>query len=65
MSPEPQCRPALLTIARTAEILAVAERTVRRLIGRGELPPIRLGRLVRIREQDLDRFIEQRMRPLG
>ena len=44
----------LLTIAEAAIQLHVHERTVRRHIKSGEIPAFRLGRNVRIRQQDLD-----------
>ena len=49
--------PALLTIPDVAERLVASERHVCRLIARGELPVHRLGRLVRISEDDLARFL--------
>lgn len=47
----------LLTVTEVAETLSISEKTVRRLIDAGELPVIKLGRLVRIDPRDLDRFI--------
>jgi len=34
---------SLLTVAETAELMQVSEKTVRRLIARGELPAVQLG----------------------
>jgi excisionase family DNA binding protein len=52
---------ALLTIAQTAERLAVDERNVMELVRAGQLTLIRLGanrRLYRIDPAELDRFIQ-------
>jgi excisionase family DNA binding protein len=47
------------TVAEVAERLKMNEQTIRNWIDRGELPAIRLGaRRVRVRQADLDRFIE-------
>lgn len=49
----------LLTIRQAAEQLQISERTVRRLIGTGALPAVKIGgRLVRIRARDL-RIVER------
>lgn len=52
----------LLTISAVAtEVLYCSEDTVRRMIARGELPAVRIGkRLIRIRRRD----IERAMRPV-
>jgi excisionase family DNA binding protein len=50
----------LLTIDGTAEILNSSPKTVRRLIAAKELPVIRLGRLIRIHVNDLERLIASR-----
>jgi len=49
----------LLTKKRVAEILDTSEKTVDRRIRSGELPAIRDGRIIRIRPEDLDRYISQ------
>lgn len=43
----------LLTISQAAEFLQVADLTVRRLISRGDLKAVRLGRNIRIKGSDL------------
>lgn len=48
-----------LTVAEVAEILKLNPQTVRNWIDRGELPALRIGRRVRIRRAEFDRFIEQ------
>ena len=47
----------LLTIKEVADRLAVSVRTVRRLIDDGELPPHRMGRMVRVSVDDLKRYV--------
>ena len=49
--------PTLLSVEATALHLSVSTKTVRRLIARGSLPCCRVGRLVRIRAADLERFV--------
>lgn len=46
----------LLTYEDAGRRLAVSPRTVRRLVAAGRLPAVRLGRSVRIRAAELDRF---------
>ena len=50
--PEP-----LYTVAQAAEILNVSEKTVRRLIKKGQLRVIRIGGLLRIDPMDLEDLI--------
>ena len=47
-------RHPLLTIDYVATFLSVSTKTVRRMIGRGELPHIRVGRQVRVRWESLE-----------
>ena len=56
---------ALLAVADGAEALAVSERTVRRMIASGEVPIVRLGRSVRIRQIDLDALIGRQLHTGG
>jgi excisionase family DNA binding protein len=48
-----------LTLREAAEILCVCVRTVRREIERGALVAFRVGRSLRIRMSELQRYIEQ------
>ncbi len=48
----------LLTAAEVAEQLRVSTMTVYRLIRRGELPAVRVGRNYRVRERDLIAFLD-------
>ncbi len=53
--------PELLTVARTAGLLVLSERTVRSLIAEGSLHVIRVGaRAVRVHPDDLADFIKGR-----
>lgn len=56
-SPTAAALPALLSVEATALQLSVSTKTVRRLIERGALPCCRVGRMVRIRAADLERFV--------
>ena len=51
--------PRLLSVATVAERLAISTKTVRRCIETGALRVHRLGRCVRISEDDLQNFIDQ------
>ncbi|MFP5308398.1 MAG: helix-turn-helix domain-containing protein [Actinomycetes bacterium] len=48
----------LLTVAEVAELLRVSNMTVYRLIKGRELAAIRVGKNYRIRQQDLDRYLQ-------
>lgn len=50
--------PLLLTIAQAARQLAVNARTVRRLLDRGDLPSVRIGRAVRIASASLSAYVD-------
>lgn len=52
-------RRPLLTRAQAAEILNVPERNVKSLQQAGELTPTYVGRLVRYRPEEIDRYIEE------
>lgn len=47
-----------ITVAQAANRLGVSHMTVRRHIEAGRIPAYRFGRLFRIDEAELDRFIE-------
>jgi excisionase family DNA binding protein len=49
----------LMTVDDAAELLRVSSKTIRRLIERGELEAVRIGRSVRLRSADVFRIIEQ------
>lgn len=48
----------LLTVQETTAILKLSEGTVRRHIAAGRLPALRVGRLIRIRREAVERFLE-------
>ena len=50
----------LLTIQQVVEYLSVSPKTVRRLIGRRGLPPIRFGRMLRFERGDVFRWLQAR-----
>lgn len=52
--------PRVLTVTEVADVLRVTPKTVYALIKRGELPSFRIGRAVRCREDDVERFISDR-----
>lgn len=54
-----------LSVAECAELLAVEHKTVRRLIERGELPALRVGRVLRIDPAALDALAYQPAPPGG
>lgn len=51
---------ALLTVAEVAAGMRVSNMTVYRLIKSGELPAVRVGKGYRIRESELQRFLDER-----
>jgi excisionase family DNA binding protein len=55
----------LLTVAEVAEMLRVSTMTVYRLIRSGEIPAVRIGRSYRIREPDLESYIESQIVETG
>ena len=46
-------------------MLRVSNMTVYRLINAGELPAVRIGRSFRVREEDLDRYLAERLTKAG
>ena len=50
----------LLTVAEVAANMRVSNMTVYRLIKSGEMPAVRVGKGYRIRESELQRFLEER-----
>ena len=51
----------LLTAREVADVMRVSTMTVYRLIKAGELPAIRVGKHLRIRERDVARYLEDRV----
>jgi excisionase family DNA binding protein len=52
----------LLTAKEAAKLLSVHESTIGQLARSGELPCVRIGRMLRIAPADLAAFVEQRRR---
>jgi excisionase family DNA binding protein len=52
-----EARAELLTVAEVARELRVRPVTVYRLVGRGELPCVRVSNAIRVRREDLEAFI--------
>lgn len=58
---KPEARPELLlTPVRAAQSLSISPRTLWTLTKSGQIPCVRIGRLVRYDPQDLQRWIDQR-----
>lgn len=57
MNQDPQSAHRLLCLAEVAALLAVSIPTVRRRIHSGDLRALRIGRLLRVRPQDLDAYL--------
>jgi len=55
----------LLTLNQAAEYLALSHWTLRRLVWRGDLPHVRIGRLVQLDRADLDAWIESKKTRFG
>jgi excisionase family DNA binding protein len=59
---QPVPGPRLYSISTVADRLDVSPDTVRRLLARGDLTPIRIGSAVRIAAAELESFVERRQR---
>lgn len=56
------CKPIgeqLLTIGEVASLMSVHTKTVRRLVSRGMLPVVRIGRCLRFRQGDVTKVISE------
>ena len=53
----------ILTLREAAKYLKVAQKTVSRLISRGELPAVKVGRLWRMKKEWISEWIASRPRP--
>jgi excisionase family DNA binding protein len=49
--------PQFLTIKQLAELLQVTPRTISRMLARGDLKPLRIGRYVRIPMSEVERLV--------
>jgi excisionase family DNA binding protein len=61
--PFPEVR--FVTVNEVAMALRVSRMTVYRLIKQGDLPALRVGRGYRIREQDVHRYLTDRLHEAG
>ena len=52
----------LLTIEDVAEMLTVSKGMVRKLVHRREVDVIKIGKLVRFKEEDIEKLIKTRIR---
>jgi excisionase family DNA binding protein len=57
---KPNDLPPMRRVADVAAALDVSEKTVRRLIASGDLPNYRLGRTVRVSDEDIQLFLKRR-----
>ena len=51
--------PILLTVPETARLLRISRNLAYDLVARGELPAVRLGRVIRIPRGELDDWLER------
>jgi excisionase family DNA binding protein len=54
-----------LTVQEVAQLLRVSSMTVYRLIKAGDLPAVRVGRAFRVRDVDVDAYLESRYTQAG
>ncbi len=54
-----------LTVSEVAQLMRVSNMTVYRLIKAGELRAARIGKSYRIREQDVDSYLQARFHDAG
>lgn len=54
-----------LTVQEVANLLRVSTMTVYRLIKSGDLPAVRVGRSFRVRDGDVDAYLESRYTQAG
>lgn len=63
--PGPAVQRMVLTVAEVAEVLAVSERTAKRLVASGELVSVLVGNSRRVRVSDLETYLERLGGPGG
>ena len=54
-----------LTVAEVAAVMRVSKMTVYRLVHNGELPAVRVGRSFRVRDVDVDGYLQSRYTQAG
>jgi len=62
MTGQVQSQRLLITAREAAAALAISERTLWELTHCGKLPALRIGRAVRYRPADLEKWVEQQQR---
>lgn len=65
LTQSPQARSNFVTVSEVARQLRVSNMTVYRLINAGDLPAVRVGKSYRIRDTDLDAYLEGRYTQAG
>jgi excisionase family DNA binding protein len=55
--------PALKSTTKTAQLLDCSVRTVYRLVERGDLAPIRVGRVLRFEVSEIRRYVDENRGP--
>ena len=51
--------PQLLKVPEVAKVLSISRSMAYLLVQRGEIPSVRISHLLRVREEDLQRYIEK------
>jgi excisionase family DNA binding protein len=51
---------SLLSVEKAAEFLSISPWTVRAYLRNGQLKPTRIGRRVLLRQEELERFVQER-----
>ena len=64
-SPDLDTFPRLLTAREISQILHLSHSTVYQLLQRGDLPSVRFGRSVRVRPEDLEKFLDAKVTNTG
>lgn len=57
--------PTLLGVSEIAEYFSISERAVRDLISRRQLPVIKIGQRIRVRQTDLDAYLAANTREVA
>ncbi|HWD23848.1 MAG TPA: helix-turn-helix domain-containing protein [Acidimicrobiales bacterium] len=54
-----------MTVSEVARVLRISNMTVYRLINSGQLSAVRVSKSYRLREEDVDRYLEERFTEAG
>ncbi len=55
----------LLSLKQSAKALACSEAMLRQWIHQGQLPTVKVGRLTRIRQSDIEAWVRVGLQPIG